>query len=91
MNADIPFSSYIPLKCAMLDTELLMRGIMLVHIVFFFGISKAQATETQFSDKNSSMFVKVFKDQEGYGAFLAHNHAIQAVGWSSEFKYEANL
>ena len=61
---------------------------MLIYAAFLFGISNSQAKETQFSDKNSNMFVKVFKDQEGYGSFLAHNHAVQAVGWSSSFKYE---
>jgi len=62
---------------------------MFVFMFFLFGVAKAQASEAQFSDNNSSLFVKVFKDQDGYGAFLAHNHAVQAVGWSSHFKAEA--
>ena len=61
---------------------------MLISTVFFFGISNAEAGEIKFSEKSSSLFIKVFKDQDGYGSFLAHNHAIQAVGWSSDFQYE---
>ena len=58
---------------------------------FLLALSSAQAKEVQFSDKSSSIFVKVFKDVDGYGAFLAHNHAIEAKGWSAGFKYEDDL
>ena len=61
---------------------------MFVFMFFLFGVAKAQASEAQFSDNNSTLFVKVFKDEDGYGSFLAHNHAVQAVGWSSHFKAE---
>ena len=63
---------------------------MFVLILFLCFVSETFASEIEFSDKNSNLLVKVFKDEDGYGAFLAHNHAVQAVDWSSNFKYESS-
>ena len=50
----------------------------------FFYAAEAAPTEYALLANKGILYINVYKDLEALGAGLAHDHAIQAVGWSGK-------
>ena len=54
----------------------------------FFNTAKAAPTEYALLANKGILYINVYKDPEALGAALAHDHAIQAVGWSGKATWD---
>ena len=55
------------------------------------GEAPQDATQNySFSDKESLLYVQVFKDEDALLSSLAHNHVIRATNWSGSVVYNVN-
>ena len=54
-------------------------------------LTSAQAAPTEYAlmANKGILYINVYKDPEALGASLAHDHAIQAVGWSGKAKWDS--
>jgi polyisoprenoid-binding protein YceI len=46
------------------------------------GAAHSEPSTYTLNTADSTLYVKVYKDAEGMGAALAHNHAVAATGWT---------
>ena len=55
-------------------------------------LSSAQAAPTEYGlmANKGILYINVYKDPEALGAALAHDHAIQAVGWSGKATWDSD-
>ena len=54
----------------------------------FFNTAEAAPTEYALLANKGLLYINVYKDLEALGAALAHDHAIQAVGWSGKATWD---
>ena len=59
-----------------------------VFLASFFSFAEAAPTDYALLANKGILFINVYKDTETLGAALAHDHAIQAVGWSGKAKWD---
>ena len=53
-----------------------------------FNTAEAAPTEYALLANKGLLYINVYKDPEALGAALAHDHAIQAVGWSGKATWD---